>query len=479
MLSTLVLAQPPAACRFANVVESPGDRPSRLIESSRHQPDFSHLLFPGRARDLTVWLRVDRDGRVTNVCLLEAPDGFRDRLIEAAKQLRYDPARDTGQPVATIVAATYHLEGRFDGRGIIQDLGTSEDVTSLERIAGSAEAARNLWQSQRRRPGQPKDLRVVAYARLGELATDESLAAQKRVEMAARGRSLVPASVTLDEPWPHPGWHMTDCIPTPVASINADGSRLVLLVSDLYGAWQLFLFRCNVGSRRCDRPKPVGPWNLRYVGFEASLDAIAPGRLRLSVVPRALTEPAIMDGTAPPPDQRRTSLPSTETREIVIAEVDRDTDGDGWTDLEERMLGLDPARADTDGDGADDAHDGAPDYAPRASNAEHQEILGAALFAIFGITESAWPLFARDRKVPQLQPWGLSAPVIFNRPLKDPRTQRGGVFVTWQILRTNDEQAIVEMTDWEGMLAAGGQEVYLRRIAGSWVVIGRQTTWIS
>jgi hypothetical protein len=39
--------------------------------------------------------------------------------------------------------------------------------------------------------------------------------------------------------------------------------------------------------------------------------------------------------------------------------------------------------------------------------------------------------------------------------------------------------ATVDLTDWEGMLAAGGQIVKLRRVNGEWIVISRQTTWVS
>jgi len=71
--------------------------------------------------------------------------------------------------------------------------------------------------------------------------------------------------------------------------------------------------------------------------------------------------------------------------------------------------------------------------------------------------------------------------VLSNRPLvNDPRKGGpGGVFVTWKIVSKNASDAVVEITDWEGPLAAGGQDVFLRRVNGVWVVVARQTTWIS
>ncbi len=110
-------------------------------------------------------------------------------------------------------------------------------------------------------------------------------------------------------------------------------------------------------------------------------------------------------------------------------------------------------------------------------------ILQRALFAVFGVPESRWALFGhehRGRKVRPLQTWGLAGPVLFNRALVDPfNGGPGGVFVTWHLLSKTASDAVVEITDWEGPLAAGGQKVFLRRVNGAWVVVARKTTWIS
>jgi hypothetical protein len=57
-----------------------------------------------------------------------------------------------------------------DPRNIQQAIATSANVAWLERIAASAETAEGLLPKQELNY-QPKDLRVAAYARLGELAT--------------------------------------------------------------------------------------------------------------------------------------------------------------------------------------------------------------------------------------------------------------------------------------------------------------------
>ena len=47
------------------------------------------------------------------------------------------------------------------------------------------------------------------------------------------------------------------------------------------------------------------------------------------------------------------------------------------------------------------------------------------------------------------------------------------------IARVGAGEVVVEIVDYEGPLAAGGQDVRLRKIGNEWVVIKRQTTWVS
>ncbi len=53
------------------------------------------------------------------------------------------------------------------------------------------------------------------------------------------------------------------------------------------------------------------------------------------------------------------------------------------------------------------------------------------------------------------------------------------MFVTWRIALKTSTEAVVEISDWEGGLAAGGQNLFLRKTAGDWYVVRRKTTWIS
>ena len=177
----------------------------------------------------------------------------------------------------------------------------------------------------------------------------------------------------------------------------------VVVAADLLGPPHLFLLRCEPGLRAsCTRPVPLGPWSMRYIRVEASLTAPGPGQPAAVDYAQA-GHPPRHHGRHCSAHRPATADPPPETRDWVLADIDKDTDGDGWTDIEERTLGLDPSRADSDGDGVNDAHDRSPLHAPPAAEREDTEaqILGQALFAVFGVVESPWvALRARRQSSP-------------------------------------------------------------------------------
>jgi hypothetical protein len=168
--------------------------------------------------------------------------------------------------------------------------------------------------------------------------------------------------------------------------------------------------------------------------------------------------------------------------EISIADVERDSDGDGWTDHEEARLGLNAHNADSDGDGLPDGRDPAPAYRAPASDAGNERItvLQRAFFAAFGLTHARYVLFVRSNSA-HFQPWGYRGPLLFDRNIPDPKTLTmfDGVYVNWEIRKMTDTEAEVTLADYEGPLAAGGQEVLLRKIGSEWFVVKCRTTWIS
>ena len=74
---------------------------------------------------------------------------------------------------------------------------------------------------------------------------------------------------------------------------------------------------------------------------------------------------------------------------------------------------------------------------------------------------------------------GYGGPVIFDRPIPRDGSGAGGVYVSWKIRDRTATDAVVELTDWEGLLAAGGQDVLLKKIRGRWTVVSVKTTWVS
>jgi hypothetical protein len=113
---------------------------------------------------------------------------------------------------------------------------------------------------------------------------------------------------------------------------------------------------------------------------QSKMSMIEGDRLRLEVAVRKLDDKNVM---LPP-----ISLPFLEERddayvEATLADLARDSDGDGLTDLAEWAMMLAPDVADTDGDGIDDAADPLPHVAATGSR-PGADAMAAGLNKIFG-----------------------------------------------------------------------------------------------
>jgi len=117
--------------------------------------------------------------------------------------------------------------------------------------------------------------------------------------------------------------------------------------------------------------------NMPYVVVPASrLPLLANDRLQIEVEVKELDTTSI---TFPPVDLRLLRSESGRYLDFPIAELTRDSDGDGVTDLLEEHLAMNPQNADTDGDGADDGHDPLPQVAFNAFPSPEADILRGAL----------------------------------------------------------------------------------------------------
>jgi hypothetical protein len=366
----------------------------------------------------------------------------------------------------------------------------STNVAWLERIAQSLDNAQELG-PRGGLGGHARDLRTAAYARLGTLATPESLAAVERIEQQARGESLTPRTIPLGVQT-HPCWHFSDPEIRPLAQARAsDGRTYAVLTSSLLGSQDLFLISTTTPDDPVSwsRPVLVPDQGRIYTSIkQPQLKVASDGLLEFTYIhdpklTREYIERTQASGkTLPKPGDQRV--------EIRLADVLRDTDQDGWTDIEEQRLGLDPNKADTDGDGLADGMDPCPNYAPTNADAskENSIILQKAVFATFGLSGSRYLLIVGpsaergvDPTTQKIQAWGYPGPIIYREDSGDSWRKAhgfGGVFVSWRVARTGDE-AKVTILDYEGSEAAGSQYVLLKKISGKWTVVGRQFGFVS
>jgi Bacterial TSP3 repeat len=338
-------------------------------------------------------------------------------------------------------------------RGPIDDVQQSTDVAWLERIASSPAFAEQVQRASR--VGMAKLLRGAAYARLGAIGTPESLAAVGRIEQSMADVPLTPPTVPLGV-WPSVSWHMRDVDQVPMATaIGPDGTTFAVVAASLLGGFDLFLIstRTPDDPQSWSRPKLLGPAAQREGNRGASLAFRGPATLVLAT--------------------------SGTEMQFALDDIQRDSDGDGWTDVEEGRIGTNPHAPDSDGDGLPDGRDVCPLWPlpPANSLDDNETILQRAVFAAFALTGSRQMLYVTPA-TPRVHVRGYGGPIIFDRPL--PRSgSSGGVYVSWRIRERSAADAVVEVTDWEGLLAAGGQDVFLKKVLGRWTVVAVKATWVS
>jgi hypothetical protein len=358
-------------------------------------------------------------------------------------------------------------------------LESSNDVAMLERIA-SADASADVENMYMGRGG--KDRRTAAYARLGAIGTEQSLAAARRVEQKLKATPLLPATVPLGI-WPHPMWHFADVETKSLATTQtADGTTYAIVNSDLLGdSYDLFL----VSSRSPKDPRswtrPILIPNRIYRGFHGeTLTEGKPGQLVFTFVQGEPGARDIMEGQLAPPK----SAPQLgkQTWVLSLETLGQDSDGDGWTDIEEQRLGLNPRNSDTDGDGIPDGQDICPNYAPTAGeeNDEEVQILQKAVLAEYGLSRSRALLLVRPGSK-RFQIEGYRGPVLYLNDIKEWTASHpeGGIFLSWKIATRSTSDTAVSFTDYEGPLAGGEVELRLHKYGQEWFVIGRTLGLVS
>ena len=327
-----------------------------------------------------------------------------------------------------------------------QDVSTSTDVEWLERLCSDLPFTESQFAARGSRIGSVRRTRSSAYLRLGSIGSRDSLQAIARIEKNALERSVLPGPVTPGRVVYHPALHMGDAVFSPAARLPlADNREAAIYLADWYGPPMPFLALRQADGWTLPSMVPVAVSPYGAVGV--SMTQLPGDRLRI-----------VFSGRTP------------DAIEVRIGEVTRDTDGDGWTDIAERWLGMSWSQADSDDDGIADGRDSAPLFG-KPDYGEDEQILQRAVFAMFGLTASPGALHVADNSR-RIHPFGLPGPLFYGE-------RQGGVRVTWKIESKTDDGAIVEITDYEGALAASGNSITLKKIDGAWYATAIRMKWIS
>jgi hypothetical protein len=336
-------------------------------------------------------------------------------------------------------------------------IATETDARWLEETVSSSAATAAL--PQHVRIITAKAVRTLAYARLGELGTPESLAAIRRIDANAMRTVVTPLTSAADV-WPQVGWFIADTVVDPIAQTSGpDGTTYAIVSANLLGAFDFFLIssRAPGDPREWSRPTLID--RSQALGVRsADLTPGAGETLSLAFTFRV--------------------TPGRRDLQISLLDVNRDSDADGWTDIEEARLGTDPHDPDSDGDGMPDGADVCPLYAASKEEAggDSVVILQKAIFAAFGLTGSRQLLYVSPDS-PRVHVFGYGGPILFDHPITT-ESLPGGPYVSWRIVERTATTARVELSDREATTSGGGQDVSLRKIGDAWAVVSRKTTWV-
>ncbi len=462
LLVYVLASQPLLACGHPGPVAEGSNITEPLLEGPEHQIQTGWLrrlpafVFPPRRLKVAVSFRVDEEGRVSSACVDRGADGaVAEALRQSLLALRFREARRNGKAVPVLVREDIDIN-RPEGYFAAQVSVAATDEAWLERIAVDPGSDATIRQSSVL-GGLYRDIRVHAFARLGELGTAEGLAAIERLERRISETIQTPATVSL-RGYAHPAWHFGDEPARLIAETERGGVRVAVAPDSLLGGLDLFLVTNRTPTDDATWTRPI----------------LVP----VKWTPQAYRDTRLSVG----PDGRLLLSVGTERHVLDQAEIARDSDGDGWTDLEEARLGLRADRVDSDGDGIPDGRDACP-LLPASSETvtgDDREILRSALFAVFAVGGSRYLLLV-DEPSPKVHLDGYGGPVLYgvDREKWAAEHEHVGVRVAWTILARTDAQAVVEIRDHEGPMAGGSQKVYLRKAAARWVVVGRVPGWVS
>lgn len=478
-------------CRLEGTVVDDG----RLLPAIPAEPlggvmggPLGHYL-PEDGTSLTVRLRIDDKGHVTSACAVGNPDpALSSHLVrrfnhtcEPAEEKCYPattsstpfrPASLDGRAVPSVVEATYRWVRRVPAdawrwTAAINEIRSSKNEARLESIALG------------RPDGSDAAGAGEAYVRLGQLGTWSATEALARIEHAARTDDIdIPRAISSGSP--------IDTNPIARAK-GSDGEEFLLVSNRLFTWGPVALSRRSGPSAEWSRPVLV-PITIRERGPYSPPSALAVTMRRQVVISWYDIDDAGGNPAKAPESGPHASKPRRVHRSETfdLDELERDSDGDGWTDIEEARMGLDPRNPDTDRDGIPDGRDRCPNLAagPRGDGggAETSEIITKAALALFGLPSTPhWGLQMVGPSADRVSLIGQAGPFIYeratnNRTLTWSRSER---WVSWQIILRTRTTAAVVFEDSVSNFGGTGYEVFLCKRYGRWCVIFSTHTWVS
>jgi len=151
----------------------------------------------------------------------------------------------------------------------------------------------------------------------------------------------------------------------------------------------------------------AAPWYLglqEYFPYvvrpDSRLPIVVDGKIQLEVLVRELDTRSI---TFPPVSLATKAERDNVYLEFTLADVTRDSDADGLTDIVEQRLGTDPASQDSDGDGLRDDVDGVPLVPYDAGALRTARIASAFLQAVYGVESAALITGVASDRAPEVE----------------------------------------------------------------------------
>jgi outer membrane protein assembly factor BamB/predicted nucleic acid-binding protein len=184
-----------------------------------------------------------------------------------------------------------------------------------------------------------------------------------------------------------------------------------------------------------------------------------------------------LDGRVPTIERGQLVIPPAQGKkptELALAELFRDSDGDGVPDMTERYLGTDPQRPDTDGDGLPDGDDAAP---LGASTSDRARVVSEAVAYVARFHVRSRPLFVHADAAlwgHAMRPVGV---VLHRPPLPDQPTEWWQAHLMVSRVRVAGEEATLHVRSAGIDTGVLGKSLRLRRVDGRWRVVDEADAW--